>query len=488
MSTVYKAGELYGGKRCAWVPQPRQAEFMRRYEDEVLFGGAAGGGKSDALVIEALRQIKIPHYKGLILRKTYPQLAELIDKSFLYYPLIDKKARYNDSKHTWKFSSGAKIIFGSLQHDKDKYNYQGQAYDYIAFDELTHFTWDEYSYLMSRNRPNGPGTRCYMRASANPGGLGHAWVKERFITPMPPMTTIREEVELLLPGGLKEKRWKTRVFVPSKVTDNKALMTNDPNYIVRLASMPEAERRALLYGDWDAYVGQVFGEWKNDPDHYRDRRFTHVIEPFEPPEEWCYYRSFDWGYAKPFSCGWWAVDREGIAYRIHEYYGCKEGEPNKGLQMAPSKVFEEIARAEREHPFLKRRQFIGVADPAIWDRQTGESIADVAAKQGIYFTKGDNKRIAGWMQLHERLSFDERGVPRMYVYNTCKDFIRTLPALQYDEYKVEDVDTSMEDHAPDDARYFCMMNPVPPRPKIPVDNWALNPLKLYLDIEPEDLR
>ena len=129
MSTVYKAGELYGGKRCAWVPQPRQAEFMRRYEDEVLFGGAAGGGKSDALVIEALRQIKIPHYKGLILRKTYPQRAELIDKSFLYYPLIDKKARYNDSKHTWKFSSGAKIIFGSLQHDKDKYNYQGQAYD-----------------------------------------------------------------------------------------------------------------------------------------------------------------------------------------------------------------------------------------------------------------------------------------------------------------------------------------------------------------------
>ncbi len=486
--TIYKAGELYDGKRCAWVPQPRQAEFMRRYEDEVLFGGAAGGGKSDALVIEALRQIKIPHYKGLILRKTYPQLAELIDKSFLYYPLIDKKARYNDSKHTWKFSSGAKIIFGSLQHDKDKYNYQGQAYDYIAFDELTHFTWDEYSYLMSRNRPNGPGTRCYMRASANPGGLGHAWVKDRFITPAPPMHTIRQEVELLLPGGVKEKRWKSRVFVPSKVTDNMALMSNDPSYIVRLASMPEAERRALLYGDWDAYVGQVFGEWKNDPDHYRDRRFTHVIEPFEPPEEWRYYRSFDWGYAKPFSCGWWAVDREGIAYRIHEYYGCKKGEPDKGLQMRDSDVFAEIARAEREHPFLKRRQFIGVADPAIWDRQTGESRADVAAKHGIYFTKGDNKRIAGWAQLHERLHFDERGVPRMYIFNTCKDFIRTFPALQYDEHKVEDVDTSMEDHAADEARYFCMMNPVAPRPKIPVDDWALNPLKLYLDIEPEDLR
>lgn len=484
----FETGGIYNGKRAVWVPQPRQDAFMRRFEDEVLFGGAAGGGKSDALVAEALRQIDKSYYKGLILRKTYPQLLELIDKSFNLYPRIDKNAIYNSSKHMWTFSSGAKIIFGSLQHTKDKYNYQGIAYDFIGFDELTHFQFEEYDYLISRNRPNGPGMLCYMRATANPGGVGHSWVKERFITVAPPMTTTWHDVEVQQPDGTRKKFRRSRIFVPSRVYDNPALLKNDPSYVARLASMNEAERKALLYGDWDAYVGQVFGEWKNDPDHYRDRKFTHVIEPFEPPEEWRYYRSFDWGFAKPFSCGWWAVDREGIAYRIHEYYGCKTGEPDKGLQMPASEVFAEIARAEREHPFLKRREFIGVADPAIWDRQTGESTADVAAKHGIYFTKGDNKRIAGWVQMHERLHFDARGVPRMYVFNTCKDFIRTFPALQYDEHKVEDVDTSMEDHAADEARYFCMMNPVPPRPKIHVDDWATNPLKLYLDIEREDLR
>lgn len=152
-----------------WKPQPRQEVFMRRPEYECLFGGAAGGGKSDALVIEALRQVGIPHYKGLILRKTYPQLAELIDKSLTYYPRAFPQAKYNASSHTWRFPSGAKVIFGSMQHTKDRINYQGQAYDYIAFDELTHFTYEEYVYLFSRNRPNGPGTRVYIRATANPG-------------------------------------------------------------------------------------------------------------------------------------------------------------------------------------------------------------------------------------------------------------------------------------------------------------------------------
>lgn len=443
-----------------WTPQAKQVAFMARGEHEALYGGAAGGGKSEALVMEALRQVHIPHYKALILRKTYPQLEELIGKSLGYYPRVYPRARYNDSKHTWTFPSGAKVIFGSMQHPKDKYNYQGQAYDFIAFDELTHFTFDEYIYLFSRNRPNGPGTRCYIRSTANPGGVGHGWVKERFITPAPPMTTVWDNVELTMPNGKTETRRRSRVFVPASVFDNPALLANDPNYLTNLAAMPDAERRALLYGDWDSYAGQVFSEWRNDPKHYADRLFTHVIDPFEPPKDWRYYRSFDWGYSKPFSCGWWAIDREGIAYRIAEFYGCKDGRPDVGREMNAAQVFDEIARMEREHPYLEGRQFDGVADPAIWDRQTGKSVAETAAERGIHFARGDNKRIAGWQQLHERLAFDDRGVPRMYIYSTCRDFIRTVPALEYDQNKAEDVDTRLEDHAADETRYFCMLNPV----------------------------
>lgn len=151
-------------RSIVWKPQPKQAAFMRRCEDEALYGGAAGGGKSDALVIEALRQVDVPHYRGLIVRKTYPQLSELIDKTMQYYRPAFPKARYNASSHVWTFPSGAKIYFGSMFRTQDKYNYQGKAFDFIGVDELTHFTWEEYSYLMSRNRPTGPGTVVYMQA------------------------------------------------------------------------------------------------------------------------------------------------------------------------------------------------------------------------------------------------------------------------------------------------------------------------------------
>ncbi|MBP3936415.1 MAG: phage terminase large subunit [Clostridia bacterium] len=470
-----------------WTPQPRQTAFMARPEDEALYGGAAGGGKSDALVIEATRQVHIPHYKALLLRKTYPQLSELIEKSLLYYPRIFPKARYNASDHTWRFPSGAKIVFGSLQHSKDKYNYQGKAFDFIAFDELTHFTYDEYIYLVSRNRPNGPGTRCYIRATANPGGIGHGWVKDRFITAAPPMTTIWEKVTVEHPDGRKTTDYKSRIFVPSSVFDNKALLANDPQYLVRLASMPEAERKALLYGDWDSYSGQYFAEWKNDPTHYDDRRWTHVINPFDIPDGWQIYRSFDWGYNKPFSCGWWAIDYDGVAYRIAEFYG-SNGEPNVGLRWHARKVFAEIHKVECEHPWLKGKDIIGVADPAIWSADGGESVADAAATQGVYFSKGDNQRIAGWLQMHYRLAFDDNGFPMMYVFNTCKDFIRTVPALIYDEHKVEDLNTEGEDHVADESRYFCMARPITPRTAVLPDAYASNPMKVYLDIPKENIK
>ncbi len=451
-------------RRVIWTPQPKQAIFMARPEYEALYGGAAGGGKSDALVIEALRQVHIPHYKGLILRKTYPQLSELLDKSLAYYPRAFPGAKYNAASHTWTFPSGAKIVFGSMQFTKDRTKYQGKAYDFIAFDELTHFTWDEYSYLYSRNRPNGPGTRVYIRSTANPGGVGHGWVKERFITAAPPMTTLWSQVEICFPDGHRETRQKSRIFVPASVFDNQALLQNDPQYLDKLAMMPDAERRALLDGDWDTFSGQVFTEWRNDPAHYADRLGTHVIDPFPIPAEWTVWCALDWGYSRPFSVGWYAADRERRLYRIREYYGCT-GEPNVGVRMEPGEVARTIRRIEGEDPNLRGRRISRVGDPAIWGSDGTESIGALMERERVYFEKGDHARIDGKMQVHHRLAFDGRGVPMLYVFSTCKHFIRTVPSLVYDEKDVEDVDTQGEDHIYDELRYVCMKNPIAPPPR-----------------------
>ena len=463
-----------------WKPQPRQEMFMRRPEEEALYGGAAGGGKSDAVVIEALRQVHIPHYKGIILRKTYPQLTELIEKSFLYYKSAFPKAKYNSTSHTWTFPSGAKVVFGAMQHTKDKLNYQGKAYDFIAFDELTHFTWEEYSYLFSRNRPNGPGTRCYIRATANPGGIGHGWVKERFITPAPPMTTIRDEVDIVFPDGRTEQRVKRRIFVPSSVFDNKILMETDPEYITRLASLPEAEKKALLYGDWDSFSGQVFTEWRNNPDGYEMRKNTHVINPFRVPSSWKIYRGFDFGYSRPFSVGWYAVDHDGRLYRIRELYGCT-GTPNEGVRWEPAEIARKIKEIEAEDKNLKGKHVYGIADPSIFDESRGESVGRMMEREGVYFEKADNTRIAGKMQVHNRLAFDDAGIPMLYVFNTCKHFIRTIPALVYDEVNVEDIDTDGEDHIYDEVRYVCMLNPINP-PKKELERKEYNPLETYDEV------
>lgn len=460
-----------------WSPQPRQAAFMARPEWEALYGGAAGGGKSDALVMEALRQVHIPHYKALILRKTYPQLAELIEKTLHYYSRAFPKARYNDSRHTWTFPSGAKIVFGSMQYTKDRTKYQGAAFDFIAFDELTHFTWDEYSYLFSRCRPNGPGTRCYIRSTANPGGVGHGWVKDRFITAAPPMTTIWTEMDVAGPDGQRIQGKRSRIFVPAKVSDNPALMRNDPGYVLSLASLPTAEREALLNGNWDSFTGQVFIEWRNDPKGYETRVGSHVIKPFVIPASWHIYRGLDWGFSRPFSVGWYAVDPDRRLYRIRELYGCKKDQPNVGVQWEPSRVAREIRRIESEDPNLKGRRIVGVADPAIFASDTGESVADMMEKNLVSWEKGDHNRLAGKMQIHDRLAFDQRGVPMLYVFDTCKHCIRTLPSLVYSQVDVEDVDTDGEDHIYDELRYVCMMDPIAPRAHLQTSAKGWDPLE-----------
>ena len=300
--------------------------------------------------------------------------------------------------------------------------------------------------------------------TCNPGGEGHGWVKRLFID-----------------GRFKEgEDGEDYVFIQSLITDNKALMDSDPDYIKQLESLPQKLREAWLHGSWDIFEGQFFEDFRIEPDMKaaslaglkltRDElkaqgRFCHVIAPIDLNEGtrrgWSIVRSYDFGYGKPFSCAWWAIDYDGVIYRIMELYGCT-GTPNEGLRWTPDKQFQEIARIEREHAWLRGRKIEGVADPSIWDASRGESIADTAAKYGVYFQPGDNQRIPGWMQCHYRLQFDAEGYSRMYVFESCRDFIRTIPLLSFHRSRPEDLDTEAEDHIADEWRYMCMSRPVPP--------------------------
>lgn len=284
-----------------------------------------------------------------------------------------------------------------------------------------------------------------MYFTGNPGGVGHNWFKRLFVK-----------------GRYEENEDPNDyIFIPATIDDNNVLMRSNPEYVKLLDALPEKLRQAHRYGNWDIFDGQFFEEFRDSPDHYKDGVFTHIIEPFEIPRDWVLYRSFDFGYAKPFSCAWWAVDYDGRLYRILELYGCTKTH-NEGVKWPPEKIFSEIARVEREHRWLKGKQILGVADPSIWDASRGEAIIESANRNGIYFNKGDNKRLPGWMQVHYRLSFDESGIPMMYVFNTCKGFIRTIPELTFSVSNPEDLDTTGEDHIADEVRYMCMARPIKP--------------------------
>ena len=349
-------------------------------------------------------------------------------------------------------------------------NYQGLSYSYIAFDELTHFTKDEYEYLISRNRADGEDLRVYIRASANPGGIGHGWVKERFITSSPPGVPYKFETYVTDNSGNKIKVERSRVFIPSAVFDNPALLQNDPNYIANLASLPEAKKKALLYGDWDSYEGQVFTEFRNNPAGYVSKIDTHVIEPFEIPRTWKRYRSLDWGFTKPYTVQWWAVDYDGRAYLYRHLYGGVDGQPNVGVKENPDVVAKKISEIERQ--LEKGNHIIGIADPAIWDESHGSdgTIIRLFEKEGVFFEKGKHDRLSGKMQCHYRMAFDEDKRPMVYFFKNCKEFIRTIPNLIYSTKNVEDVDTTQEDHDYDAMRYFFMYNPISPQKKREIKN------------------
>ncbi len=434
-----------------YCPTIRQRVFHESEEDEVLYGGAAGGGKSCAVVMDAFfRCVKHPKTVAYLFRRTYRELEDtLISEAFRRIP--GELYTYNTAAHEMRLINGSILRFRHCQSESDRFQYQGAEIHWLYIDELTHFTLEIYDFLRSRLRASEelhihPVIRC----TSNPGGVGHGWVKARFIDPFPPDVTYTEHI---LAEGISGER--TLKYIPAKVEDNPHLSAS---YRLELAGKPEALRNALLYGRWDAFEGQVFTEWRNDPEGYETGKNTHVIAPFLIPLHWKRYRSFDFGYSKPFSVGWWAVDPMGTLIRYREWYGCT-GTPNVGLKLTPTDIAKEIARIEKAQE--NGIHITGIADPSIWDASRGESIAEQMQKEGVYFLPGDNTRLAGLMQVHRRLHFDENGCSGIKVFSTCRDSIRTLPSLCYDPVRCEDVDTAAEDHIYDEWRYLCMANPLP---------------------------
>ncbi len=449
-------------------PTEKQKLFLRASKKHIGFGGARGGGKSFAVRMKAkLLALRYPGIKLMIIRRTYPELMN----NHISYLLreLDGIAKYSRSEYEFTFLNGSVIKFGYCASDADLDRYQGAEFDCLFIDEATQLSEYQMKALCACVRGvNGFPKRIYY--TCNPGGQGHSYIKRIFID--------RRFVEGEDPDDYE--------FIRSLVTDNGALMKAQPDYIDQLRALPQKLKRAWLDGEWDVLEGKFFEEFRDDPAHYGDRRMTHVIAPFAIPSSWRIYRSFDWGYAKPFSCGWWAVDNDGVLYRVAEYYGCS-GEPDVGVKLTPHEVFSRIHATECEHPLLSGRVIHGVADPAIWECQTGESIADIAARHAVFFSKGDNKRIPGWLQLHYRLRFDENGYPMMYVFNTCRDFIRTLPLLVYDKSSPEDLDTSGEDHIADETRYMCMSRPIAPRGYEAPALGMGDPRSVYLNMTAEDI-
>ena len=460
-----------------WKPQPGpQTALISCPVFEVFYGGARGGGKTDGALGEFIRHAE--NYGrnaiGLMVRRTLKQLRETMQRSKMIYKPLG--AEFNETDKEWTFPNGARLVFAYLERDSDADNYQGHSYTRVYIEEIGNFPSATPIMKLMATLRSGAGVPCGFRATGNPGGAGHQWVKARYIDPAPMgWKIITTEFTNPFTGDVVTRE---RVYIPSRLADNTYL---GGDYVANLQLSGNAELvRAWLEGDWSVIAGAFFPEFG----------MRHVVKPFQIPDTWTRFRSMDWGSARPFSVGWWAISDgslpafpRGAIIRYREWYGWN-GTPNEGCKMTAEEVGRGIA--EREllsapgEPQVYEEIAYGVIDPAAHNQDGGPSIAErilVGSGGRVAFGRADNKRVArdgamgGWDQLRARLIGTcerdpatgavlwETGAPMIYFFDTCTHIIRTLPALQHDEARPEDVDSEGEDHAPDEARYAGMSRP-----------------------------
>ena len=428
-----------------------QTEFLAASEREVLYGGAAGGGKSFGLLADPMRYFSNPNFNGLILRRTNDELRELIWKSQELYPRAFQGAKWAEKKSQWTFPSGAKLWLTYLERDQDVLRYQGQAFSYVAFDELTQYPTDfAWNYMRSRLRTTDPTLPIYMRATTNPGGAGHGWVKRTFIDPAPANTKfVARDLEsgddMVYPDG-HEKAGEPlfyRRFIPASLKDNPYLMEGG-QYEANLLSLPEMQRRQLLEGDWAVADGAAFSEFRSS---------VHVIEPYDIPTDWRRFRSCDYGYSSYSAVHWFAIDPSyGTLVNYRELYLSKH-------------TGRDLAKAVIEAEGGERIDY-GVLDSSCWHNrgQLGPSIAEEMISQGTRWRPSDRTngaRVAGKNRFHEVLKIDEdTGLPGIQFFNTCRQIIADLPVIPADPRGSDDIDPrNASDHAYDSVRYAVMSRP-----------------------------
>ena len=433
----------------------KQKAFMDADATEVLFGGAAGGGKSYGQLVDALiTALRYPGSKQLILRRSFAELEKsLIRTSLSLFP--QRIYRFNASTHVGRFQNGSCIDFGYCAAENDVYQYQSAEYDTVRFDELTHFTEAQYLYLISRVR----GANAFpkqIKSSTNPGGIGHGWVKARFVDPSPPGAPFTGT------DGM------SRIFLPSLLSDNRFLSEGDPDYKKRLLSLPEREKKALLFGDWNIFDGQYFSEFSTA---------KHTCEPFEIPHAWRKYRTVDYGLDR-LACLWIAVSPEGRAYVYREY--CASDLP---IGEAAAAILERTPKHEEIYATL--------APPDLFSRsqESGKSKASLFASYGVHFTKSSNNREAGWLSVKEMLRQKDGGA-MLLIFSHCTELIRCLPALQIDKRRPSDCATEPHDitHAPDALRGFAVSfaRPAPVQKEVIARHWSPDMWEDYFAADDEE--